>query len=80
MNCESADYHFFVFHLPHRCHHHRDFFVFPDDLLLQEDLIQIWPMISEANAMSEELDKKVKFEIALIAPVAKGKKDGRTEV
>ena len=48
--------------------------------MLQEDLIQIWPMMSEANAMSEELDKKVKFEIALIAPLAKGKKDGRTEV
>ena len=40
----------------------------------------MWPMISEANAMSEELDKRVRFEIALIAPVAKGKKEGRTEV
>lgn len=53
---------------------------FTEDLLLQEDLIQIWPMINEANAMSEELDKKVKFEIILIAPQARGKKEGRTEV
>ena len=51
-----------------------------EDLLLQEDLVQIWPMINEANAMSEEMDKKTKFEIALISPQARGKKDGRTEV
>ena len=38
------------------------------------------PMVNEANAMSEELDKKVKFEVALIAPQARGLKDGRTEV
>lgn len=37
-------------------------------------------MINEANAMSEEMDKKTKFEIALISPQAKGKKEGRTEV
>ena len=30
-----------------------------EDLLLQEDLLKILPMINEANAMSEELDKKV---------------------
>merc|ERR1712226_793895 len=51
-----------------------------EDLLLQEDLVQIWPMLNEANAMSEELNKKVKFEIALISPQARGKKHGRTEV
>lgn len=51
-----------------------------EDLLLQEDLIHMLPMVNEANAMSEELDKKVKFEIALIAPQARGLKEGRTEV
>ena len=51
-----------------------------EDLLLQEDLVQIWPMIKEANAMSEELDKKCNFEIALVSPQALGKKHGRTEV
>ena len=28
--------------------------------MLQEDLLKILPMINESNAMSEELDKKVK--------------------
>lgn len=51
-----------------------------EDLLLQEDLIHMLPMVNEANAMSEELDKKVKFEVALIAPQARGLKEGRTEV
>jgi len=37
-------------------------------------------MVNEANAMSEELDKKVKYELALISPQARGLKEGRTEV
>ncbi|KAK6165825.1 hypothetical protein SNE40_022663 [Patella caerulea] len=51
-----------------------------EDLLLQEDLIQLLPMINEANAMSEELDKKVIFEIALVSSQARGVQDGKTEV
>jgi len=51
-----------------------------EDMILQGDIIQIWPMVGEANAMSEEMNKKVKFEIVLISPRARGKKDGRTEV
>ena len=50
------------------------------DLILQEDLIQLLPMVGEANAMSEELDKKVKFEICLVSARARGLKDGPTEV
>ena len=30
-------------------------------MLLQEDLLKLLPMINEANAMSEELDKKVSW-------------------
>lgn len=37
-------------------------------------------MVSEANAMSDELDKKVKFEICLISPQSRGLKEGSTEV
>ena len=48
--------------------------------MLQEDLIELLPMTNEANAMSEEMDKKVKFELALISPQARGLKEGRTEV
>ncbi|XP_005092304.1 kinesin-like protein KIF28P [Aplysia californica] len=51
-----------------------------EDLVLQEDLVQLLPMVSEANAMSEELDKKVKFEICLISARARGLKEGPTEV
>ena len=38
------------------------------------------PMVLEANAISEELNKKMFFEIALVSPQARGLKDGRTEV
>lgn len=51
-----------------------------DEALLQEDLVQILPMVAEANAMAEELGKGVKFEISLVSPQARGHKDGRTEV
>lgn len=51
-----------------------------NDVLLQEDLLQMVPMISETNAMAEELGKKVKFEIMLVSPQARGLREGRTEV
>ncbi|XP_071502786.1 kinesin-like protein KIF28P [Diadema antillarum] len=51
-----------------------------DELLIQEDLVELIPHVSEANAMSEELKKRVRFEIALISPTARGAKHGRTEV
>ena len=51
-----------------------------EDLLLQEDLIQVMPMINEANAMSEEMDRKMVYDIALVTAQARGEKDGKTEV
>jgi len=51
-----------------------------DDILLQEDLVELMPMVLEANAISEELNKKMFFEIALVSPQARGLKDGHTEV
>ena len=51
-----------------------------DDIILQEDVIQMLPMVNEADAMSGELDKKVKFELALVSPQARGLKEGKTEV
>ncbi|XP_038044731.1 kinesin-like protein KIF28P [Patiria miniata] len=51
-----------------------------DDLLLQEELVQLMPMVNEANAMSEELKKGVRFEIVLISPQARGKIHGRTQL
>ena len=35
------------------------FLCYADELLLQEDLVQMVPMVNEANAMAEELGKKV---------------------
>ena len=51
-----------------------------EELLLQEDLISLMPMVNEANAISEELDKKKSFEIALVSPQARGMSSGRTIV
>ena len=51
-----------------------------EDILLQEELVQIMPMVNEANAMSEELDQKMVYEIALISAQSRGLKEGRTEV
>ena len=51
-----------------------------EEILLQEDLISVMPMVNEANAISEELDKKKTFEIALVSPQARGMSKGRTEV
>ncbi|XP_006815172.1 kinesin-like protein KIF28 [Saccoglossus kowalevskii] len=51
-----------------------------EDLLLQEDLVDMLPAVEEANAISEELDRKVKFEIVVISAKARGLTSGRTEV
>ena len=47
--------------------------------LLQEDLIDVMPAVEEANSISEELDKKVKFEIILISPHMLGKMQGQAK-
>ena len=44
--------------------------------LLQEDLIEILPAIGEANSISEELDKKKKFEVMLVSGAARGDPKG----
>ncbi len=51
-----------------------------DVALLQEDILDTMPAIEEANSISEELDKKVKFELMLISPKALGKLKTKTEV
>lgn len=53
---------------------------FKDTALLNKDLLEVLPGVEEANAISEELDKKVKFEIMLLSPQWLGKMSGRTEV
>ncbi|EEC18035.1 conserved hypothetical protein, partial [Ixodes scapularis] len=41
--------------------------------LLNRDLVEVLPRIEEANAMSEELDRGVHFEVLLVAPQLLGK-------
>ena len=48
--------------------------------LLQEDLIDTMPAVEEANSISEELDKRVKFEILIISPQALGKSGAKNQV
>ena len=51
---------FQIFHI-FRC-----FLLLQKCVKLQEDLIDVMPAVEEANSISEELDKRVKFEIILI--------------
>ncbi|KAK2143188.1 hypothetical protein LSH36_870g00010 [Paralvinella palmiformis] len=51
-----------------------------DEMLLQEDMVDIMPAIEEANSISEDLDKKKKFEVMLVSPEARGQMKGRTEI
>uniref|UniRef100_T1ISP8 Kinesin-like protein n=1 Tax=Strigamia maritima TaxID=126957 RepID=T1ISP8_STRMM len=52
----------------------------PEAMVLQDDLLDVLPAVQEANSISADLDKKVKFEIALLAPEILGNKTGQTEV
>ncbi|KAI0212276.1 Kinesin-like protein KIF28P [Lamellibrachia satsuma] len=45
-----------------------------EDDLLKRVLLEVVPMINEANAISEELEKNCKFEVALIPPRLEGRK------
>ena len=53
---------------------------FSEEMLLQEELIEMLPQIGEANSISEELDKKCKFEAILVSPAARGEVKGGTKV
>uniref|UniRef100_A0A2P2I1T5 Kinesin-like protein 6 n=1 Tax=Hirondellea gigas TaxID=1518452 RepID=A0A2P2I1T5_9CRUS len=48
---------------------------------LQEELLEVMPAVEEANSISEELDKRVKFEILLVAPEVIGSQGkGKTQI
>jgi len=53
---------------------------FAEDIILEEELVRLLPQIYQANAIAEELKKRVNFEIVLISPQARGLKNGTTEV
>ncbi|XP_065566574.1 kinesin-like protein KIF28P isoform X2 [Artemia franciscana] len=51
-----------------------------DAAQLQEDLLLVIPAVEEANSISAELDKRVKFEIVLVAPKVLGSEMKQTQV
>ncbi|XP_076455652.1 kinesin-like protein KIF28 isoform X2 [Babylonia areolata] len=51
-----------------------------DETLLQEDIMELMPAIEQANSISEDLDKKMKFDLMVVSPEARGELKGRTEV
>jgi len=51
-----------------------------EQALLNKDLLEVIPAVDEGNAISEELEKFVRFEIMLVSPQFLGKAGERTEV
>ena len=51
-----------------------------DQAALQQDLLELVPGVAEANSISEEMDRRVKFELMIVSPVMMGRPEGRTEV
>ncbi|XP_050405632.1 kinesin-like protein KIF28P isoform X1 [Patella vulgata] len=51
-----------------------------DEALLKEDIVELMPAVEECNSISEELDKKMKFELMVVSAEARGELKGRTEV
>ena len=45
--------------------------------MLQEDIVELMPAIENANSISEDLDKKMKFELMVVSPEARGELKGR---
>ncbi|WKX99065.1 hypothetical protein Q1695_014160 [Nippostrongylus brasiliensis] len=51
------------------------------DLILEEELISMMPLVYRANAMADELKRNVKFELVLVSPEMRGlPADGLTEI
>ncbi|XP_078662503.1 kinesin-like protein KIF28 isoform X2 [Branchiostoma floridae x Branchiostoma belcheri] len=50
-----------------------------DDLILNDDLVEVMPAIEQANDMSEEMDKKVKFEVVIVPAKVLGIVGSKTE-
>ncbi|KAK3784099.1 hypothetical protein RRG08_066087, partial [Elysia crispata] len=48
-----------------------------EDAMLQEDIVELMPAIENANSISEDLDKKMKFELMVVSPEARGELKGR---
>ena len=49
-----------------------------EQLIVQEQILEILPMVSEVNAVSEELNKHKSFEVVLISAAAQQQAEGKT--
>ncbi|EDO44751.1 predicted protein, partial [Nematostella vectensis] len=45
----------------------------------EEDMVDLLPMVEQANAISMELDRKVAFEVVLMSAKARGESEGKPE-
>ena len=53
----------------------------PGDLILQEELLKIMPVVNGANKMARELQKGADYEITLVSPNLRGQStSGLTEI
>ncbi|XGW16793.1 hypothetical protein V3C99_001881 [Haemonchus contortus] len=50
------------------------------DMILEEELISMMPLVYRANAMAVELKRNVKFELVLVSPEMRGLHEGLTEI
>lgn len=51
-----------------------------EDQLLQDEVINILPLVQNVNAMAVEMHKPMAFSMMLVSPEARGLDYGRTEV
>jgi len=51
-----------------------------DDAVIRDQLADFLPDVKEANAMSEALDKKVRFTAVVMTPQMLGKSEGKSEI
>ncbi|GMR41799.1 hypothetical protein PMAYCL1PPCAC_11994 [Pristionchus mayeri] len=51
-----------------------------EQMILEDELVALMPLVHRANAMAKELGRLVTFEIVLVSPEARGLEKGLTEV
>jgi len=56
------------------------YYNYVEDQLLQDEVINILPLVQNVNAMAVEMHKPVMFSMMLVSPEARGLDHGRTEV
>ncbi len=54
--------------------------MFIEEIKCQREIVDLVPHVEEANSMSIALDKKVKFEVVLVSPEARGEYGGQLKV